>query len=461
MDEPKDWHAAHRRDLVVTLALVAVAFVLAAQHDTFEAFTSWSRRYDHWHVDEIVIALCAAGMLFAVHSWRGHRALAADSQRLLAAQRNLAEAGQRYQSLFAFNPHVVYSLDLEGRFVEVNPAGELASGYTQAELVRMHFLEVVDPVDHDGSITMFTDLLERRPQELELSIITKGGERVELHVTAIPVIVDGEVVGAYGVAEHVADRNRMLLQLQEATSAAEAASEAKSFFLANMSHEIRTPLTSLLAAREMLEDTELHPLQARLVQAMDRSGTRLLDLIESILDFSRIEAGQVELRQCPFELRAAVREVVTDIGAAAAKRGLSVRCHVDPRLPRQVVGDPERLQQVLRNILDNAVKFTPEGVITLTVRPTPSDAGPEDRPHAAGILVQVQDTGIGIAADDQQSLFESFHQVDPSMTRRYEGSGLGLAICRQLVSAMGGDIWVESAPGSGSTFSFWLPLEAA
>jgi PAS domain S-box-containing protein len=460
MDDTDAWSgrsAAHRRDLLVTLALLVVSFVLAVQIDAFDVFATWSRRHEQWHLDE-VIALSVAGVLFALHSWRGHRALTADANRLLTAKHHLAETSQRYQSLFTFNPQVVYSLDLEGRFVEVNRAGERTSGYTESELTTMHFLDLIHPADHERSIAMFVEVLERRPRDLELSVIAKDGTTVELHVTPLPVVVDGEVVGTYG-AEQVADRNRMLRQLQDATRAAEAASEAKSFFLANMSHEIRTPLTSLLASRELLEDTDLDELQARLVQKMDTSGTRLLELLESILDFSRIEAGAVEINCDPFELRATVGEVVAETALAATERGLTVRSQLDPALPERVVGDPERLQQVLRNLLDNAVKFTPHGGIALTVRPDPGS--PSASPGAGGLLIEVEDTGIGIDLADQASLFDSFSQVDPSMTRRYEGSGLGLAICRQLVVAMGGDIWVESSPGTGSTFSFRLPLRAA
>ena len=143
-----------------------------------------------------------------------------------------------------------------------------------------------------------------------------------------------------------------------------------------MSHEIRTPLTTLLASRELLEDTDLDPVQARLVQRMETSSTRLLALIESILDFSRIESGAVEIHRGPFVLRAAVDEVVADTGLAATARGLTVTSHLDPGLPERMVGDPERLQQVLRDLLDNAVTFTSHGGIALTVRPGAAGAAP-------------------------------------------------------------------------------------
>ena len=162
----------------------------------------------------------------------------------------------------------------------------------------------------------------------------------------------------------------------------------------------------------------------------------------------------MEIHRGPFVLRAAVTRW-WPTPASLRPRGLTVTSHLDPGLPERMVGDPERLQQVLRDLLDNAVKFTSHGGIALTVRPGAAGA------RSGALLVEVQDTGIGIEAEDQGRLFDSFQQVDASMTRRYEGSGLGPAICRRLVTAMGGDIWVESTPGTGSTFSFRLPLEAA
>jgi signal transduction histidine kinase len=251
------------------------------------------------------------------------------------------------------------------------------------------------------------------------------------------------------------------LELQLARDAALEASRAKSMFLANMSHEIRTPLTTVLAASEMLEDTPLDELQLGLLMKMHRSGDRLQTLVEGILDFSRIEAGELELDSTTFDLYTLVADAADPYALRALEADIRFRWALDPRVPTMVVGDPNRLFQVLTNLLDNALKFTHHGQVRLDVRPATADAHANDQGSAGeGVEFVVEDTGIGICEEDQESVFESFSQVDGSMTRRYGGNGLGLAICRDLVVLMGGTITVQSQPGVGSTFVIRIPLPA-
>jgi signal transduction histidine kinase len=249
-------------------------------------------------------------------------------------------------------------------------------------------------------------------------------------------------------ARGVSDLEALAGQLSVARDEALAASEAKSLFLANMSHEIRTPLTIMLATAEMLEDTELDAEQRAMLERMQRRGGSLRTLVESILDFSRIESGQVELSSKPFDLPALVADLTDVYQPRATRAGLLFGTHVDPRVPRTVVGDVGRLFQVLSNLLDNSLKFTHQGQVDLMVRPG----------EQGDLEIVVRDTGIGIAATHQEAVFEVFSQVDPTTTRRYEGTGLGLAICRQLTSLMGGTVLVESRPGVGSAFTVRLPL---
>ncbi|MCW2818027.1 MAG: Signal transduction histidine kinase [Marmoricola sp.] len=241
-------------------------------------------------------------------------------------------------------------------------------------------------------------------------------------------------------------------ELAGARDAALAASEAKTLFLANMSHEIRTPLTTVLATAEMLEDSPLDDFQAALLERLQRQGGLLRGLVESILDFSRIESGELAMASAPFDLHARVADLAAT--ARANDAGPTFVCDLDPAVPRLVVGDADRLDQVLAHLLDNAFKFTHEGQVRLVVRP--------DRVEEAvvGVAFDVTDTGIGIAEEHQVGIFEVFSQVDATATRHYEGTGLGLAICRQLVGLMGGSVGVESRPGAGSTFTVRLPLAA-
>jgi signal transduction histidine kinase len=257
-------------------------------------------------------------------------------------------------------------------------------------------------------------------------------------------------------ARLIRSEDRARREFQVARDAALEASRAKSMFLANMSHEIRTPLTTVLATAEILEDTPLDDIQIELLEKMNRSGELLKSLVEGILDFSRIEAGQLKLVSTTFDLHAMVHDAADVYTSRAIQTGIQFECHLDPSAPRTVVGDSGRLYQVLTNLLDNALKFTHQGKVSLVVRPVT----PDDTTDRAGETVEfiVEDTGIGIPADELRSVFETFRQVDGSMTRHYGGSGLGLAICQELTQLMAGSISVESQLSLGSKFVVRIPL---
>lgn len=250
---------------------------------------------------------------------------------------------------------------------------------------------------------------------------------------------------------------RARLDVEEARDAAMEASRAKSMFLANISHEIRTPLTTVLASVEMLESTPLSDAQLAMVEKANRSGERLRALVEEILDLSRIEAGHTTLRARDFELDVLVADLADFYLLRAAQAGIEFRWRLDPAVPGVVTGDPDRLSQVVTNVLDNAFKFTHEGHVDLTVR-VADDGDPATQ---GSVEFVVSDTGIGIPDDQQDRVFETFQQVDGSPTRRYGGSGLGLAICRELTRLMGGTITLHSELGTGSTFVVRVPLPEA
>lgn len=269
--------------------------------------------------------------------------------------------------------------------------------------------------------------------------------------------VDGKTIGTFGISRDVTEMMQIERQLREARDHADQASKAKSEFLANMSHEIRTPMNGIIGMSELLSHTKLSDTQQSYLEMIQQSAQSLLRIINDILDFSKIEAGKLDIESVIFDLPKTISQAAKGLAIRAAKKSVELKLEIAADVPDNLVGDPDRLRQVLVNLAGNSIKFTERGSITIRVAITSGPPADEDYTLHFSVI----DTGIGIPADKQASIFEAFAQADVSTTRTYGGTGLGLSISSQLVEMMGGKIWLESEVGMGSTFHFNCRLKPA
>lgn len=362
------------------------------------------------------------------------------------AQTELRESEERFRSAFEETAVGVTLLGIDGLFLRANRAFCAMVGYSEDELLAKTFLEITHPEDLKRNLRVVEQLLagEIEAFHVEKRYLHKLGHAIWVHVS-VAVVRDaqGKPISLITQSQDISKRKQMEYTLQQAKHAAEAANQSKSEFLASMSHEIRTPMNAIIGMADLLAETPLTQEQQEYVQVFRRAGDTLLTLINDILDLSKVEAGQMTLESTVFDLPDLVEQATEMLAIRAHEKCLELICHITSEVSPSVLGDPNRLRQILVNLISNAVKFTERGEVVVRVEPDP-DAGKPDL-----LRFSVTDTGIGIPADKVSAIFESFTQVDASTTRKYGGTGLGLTICRRLVELMGGQVRVVSQLGHG------------
>ncbi|MGV3534049.1 MAG: ATP-binding protein, partial [Chthoniobacteraceae bacterium] len=366
-----------------------------------------------------------------------------------AAERRMRFSEKRLRTFLDNSPTLNFIKDTKGQYLYANRRWEERLGVAPGEAIGRKDTDLFAP-DVAAAFRIRDRMVIETGEGIQSeSQFTDAAGQVQQFLTAkFPIIDPTGALCIAGVGLDITERRKAEAEANEAREFAEKAARAKSQFLANMSHEIRTPLNGIMGIHAMLEDTPMEPDQRKLVTLARTSGQALLNVINDILDISKIEAGRMTVDRVDFSPASEIADVLGLLRGQAEVKGLELQSAVEDGFPAEVMGDPARLRQVLLNLVGNALKFTEGG----SVRVEAARAGADQ------LRFRVRDTGIGLSQEACRNLFQPFYQADDSMARRFGGTGLGLAICRQLVTLMGGEINVLSEIGQGSTFSFTVRM---
>ncbi len=379
-----------------------------------------------------------------------------DVTRRKQAEEAIRQSEQKYRLLAENSTDMISQHDMEGRYIYASPACERLLGYSQQELIGVNAYTLFHPEDLERieeSHKVIVDGGSKEGQNEGIASVTYRIRQKEGTYIWFETLSRTIENGIIAISRDVSERVKMEKDLEKAKDEAEAANRAKSIFLANMSHEIRTPMNSVLGFNELISRHLDDPKLKQYTGQVEKSGRVLLTLIGDILDFSRIEAGKLQLSFEPFSPRRLSMDIVSMFGIEAEKKGLKFKLLIEEQVPPAIILDETRVRQILINLAGNALKFTEKGSLELIVRADyhPAVSG------KCGITFSIRDTGIGIPDKEQENIFEAFRQTEGQSNRKYGGTGLGLAISKSLAEAMGGTIYLKSRPGGGSTFTLSFP----
>ncbi len=365
----------------------------------------------------------------------------------------IAASERLYQSVVDSSPNCLQLLDRQGRFLAVNPSGTEMIGRSEDELLSTKYVDLWHPDNHPAVEAAVNLALQGQRSRFEASYRRHDGRLIVLQSVLSPVCTSGnEVNRIVCIAMDITEHRMAEAELRRAKEKAEAATQAKTEFLANMSHEIRTPIAAILGYTDLLLERRASEKENTThLRAVRRNGAVLLDLINDILDISKIEAGKIVVENISCSPTQILADVASAMRVRADSKRLSLLMEADGPLPETIVSDPTRLRQILMNLVGNAVKFTEVGQVRVVTRLLP------DEGHDRLLQFEVIDSGIGMTPEQLTDIFEPFTQADSSTSRKYGGTGLGLSISKRLADALGGDITVSSQPGEGSTFTLVIP----
>ena len=445
-------------DFLVLLVSLAVAFLLSTRlqkvisgpiSELADTASSVSTRKENYSIRATKRGDDEIGLLFDQFNSMLDRL----QQRDVALQRahdNLEERVEERTSylnaLIQNSPLGILVVDSEQKVQLCNSAFEKLFEYTREQVIGKPITSLF--ADVELLLDAHRLALDETPINRVARLLRKDGSFLDVELHAVGLMVNGKLLGSLGIYQDISARKRAEEQMQRAKEAAEEASQAKSEFLANMSHEIRTPLNGVMGMTDLALDTELTQEQREYLDTVKMSADSLLIVINDILDFSKIEAGKVDLDMADFDLRHNLEGLLKTLALRADEKGLELLCEIGPEVPSTVNGDSSRLDQIIVNLIGNAIKFTHEGEVALKVQLERIEG------HDCILHFTVADTGIGIPLEKQKIIFDPFTQADNSTTRKYGGTGLGLTISARLVAMMGGEIWMESEVGKGTQFHF-------